>query len=60
MTPHDLIARWMTSFEAPVKAAGRQFDKDMEAASLLLALDSAGFAIVKATNGEFGQQETKP
>jgi hypothetical protein len=46
MAPHEIMAGWLEQFEPASKAAGKQFDKDMEAASLAFALDAGGFAIV--------------
>lgn len=45
--PIMLIADWMKHFEAPIKAAGKQFDAGMEAASLLYMLDECGFEITR-------------
>lgn len=61
MTPHDLIANWLSHFEPNIKAAGKQFDKDMEAASLELALDEAGFLLIKrGTKCPFDKDQPDP
>lgn len=45
-TPADIIETWVSHFGPSVEANGKQFDAGMEAASLALALESAGYAIV--------------
>lgn len=45
------MATWLGYLEPAMKAAGKTFDRDMEAASLALALDSAGFVFCRMPGG---------
>lgn len=48
-TPHQIIADWMEHFEPIHHSAGYTFDKDMEAASLELAMETGGLVLLPAT-----------
>jgi hypothetical protein len=43
---HQVIAEWLAHFEPMAILAGAPFDKDMEAASLALAMEECGYLVM--------------